>query len=169
MEHETLLEREFFDGKYSVRIYTKYDDSPDFSYLGEFCHMDYDPVVAIYHRNSGLMYFDGKWVDDKGRFAEAPYIHGRSSREYECIAVSDCQFKKGDKHWLKYAFQNCKRLNRLDDYWHYLGVVAEVKKNGYTIGKDSVWGIESDAGSYLMEAGKECLTQAFQQAKETLH
>ena len=168
---DTLISRTFFDDTYEVSVVTIYDEDPQFDYLGEFVSsMDWNPDIAVYHRRSGLMYDGTHWKDENGKFAAEPEALGSYwCKECQFISVSDMGITKGEKNWLKYAFQNAKRLDRIDNYWWYLGVVAEIKKNGHVIGYGSCWGVESDCGDeHINKLAKEVLYEAFTDAKQTL-
>lgn len=55
-----------------------------------------------------------------------------------------------------------------DDKWHYVGVVVTVSKAGIELATESLWGIESNADSYLVEAANELIGEALTSAKTTL-
>lgn len=54
------------------------------------------------------------------------------------------------------------------DEWHWLGVVVTASRNGIELGRDSLWGIESDAGEYLREVADDLAAQAIAEAREAL-
>lgn len=162
---ETLREIEL--GRVHLTIDTVYDESPDFSYLGKFSRMNWHPETYVYHRPSGLMYDGRFWRDERGRIQAEPDLDDAYSHEYQFIDIGDCQFQRSDKHSLRYAFQNAKRLDRLDDYWCYLAVRATVDIDGRELGSASVWGIESDSDkSYFAEVGREVAQEAISEARQ---
>jgi hypothetical protein len=117
------------------------------------------------------MYDGTHWRTKTGAFAAEPDLERYGSNEYPCIDIGDCQFNRGDKNWLKYAFQNAEQLDTLDDNWIYVGVVATVYLHGVEIGSASVWGFEyqywdKDTNKYIASDAKEILGEAIYNAKQ---
>lgn len=57
------------------------------------------------------------------------------------------------------AREDFERLRRwCNDDWSYVGVVVTVSARGVDLGTASFWGIESDAGDYLLEVANELLS-----------
>jgi hypothetical protein len=52
------------------------------------------------------------------------------------------------------------------DQWHYCGIVVTAYREGIALGSASLWGIESDAGDYLLEVANELLPEALEEARE---
>ena len=53
------------------------------------------------------------------------------------------------------------------DQWHYCGVVVVTAyREDIALGSASLWGIESDAGDYLLEVANELLPEALEEARE---
>lgn len=157
-------------GNVMLEVKLEQDTDPEFDYLGEFSNMNWNPKTGIYHRRSGLMY-DGKhWRTETGAFAAEPDLECYRSNEYQFIDIGDCQFTRGDKNWLKYAFQNAKQLDTLDDDWIYVGIVATVYLHGVEIGSASVCGFEyqywgKDDNAYIASEAREILGEAIAEAK----
>lgn len=51
-----------------------------------------------------------------------------------------------------------------DDSWNWCGVVVTASRAGVELGRASLWGIESDAGSYLVETANELAGEALAEA-----
>lgn len=158
-------------GNVTLEVKLKHDTNPMFDYLGEFSNMNWNPKTGIYHRRSKLMY-DGKhWRTEKGAFAAEPDLERYGSNEYQFIDIGDWQFNRGDENWLRYAFQNAKQLDTLDDDWIYVGIVATVYLHGVKIGSASVWGFEyqywdKDSNKYLADDAKSIIYEAIAEAKK---
>lgn len=58
-----------------------------------------------------------------------------------------------------------------DNQWQYVGVVLTVSKGGVELSDHaaSLWGIESDAGDYLLEVANEMLDESLEQGRELAH
>lgn len=54
------------------------------------------------------------------------------------------------------------------DEWNYVGVVVTASRAGIELGSASLWGIESDAGDYLVEAANDLVSDAVADAQATL-
>lgn len=52
--------------------------------------------------------------------------------------------------------------------WSYVGVVVTVSARGVDLGTASLWGIESDAGDYLLEVANELLPEAMEEARKRI-
>jgi hypothetical protein len=66
-------------------------------------------------------------------------------------------------------YDQAANLNRLQDYraerWHALGIVVRVSWEGYEVGYDALWGVESDSDpSYLREIEAQCIEEAMRAA-----
>jgi hypothetical protein len=58
------------------------------------------------------------------------------------------------------AMQDYERLRDwCNDRWSYVGVVVTVQRDGETVARESLWGIESDAGDYLLTVANELLAE----------
>lgn len=69
----------------------------------------------------------------------------------------------------KAARANYERLRQwCDDQWHWCGVLVVASKNGIDLGRASLWGIESDAGDYLLEVANELVEEALEDARDTV-
>jgi hypothetical protein len=160
-------------GNVELEVKLEQDTDPCFDYLGEFSNMNWNPVTGIYHRRSKLMYDGTRWRTETGGFAPEPELEvwGCGNGEYQFIDIGDCQFNRGDKNWLKYAFQNAKRLDTLDENWIYVGIVATVYLHGIEIGSASVWGFDyeywdREQNKYLADEAKSILAEAIAEAKK---
>lgn len=51
-----------------------------------------------------------------------------------------------------------------EDQWNWCGVVVTASRAGVELGTASLWGIESDAGSYLVETANELAVEALAEA-----
>lgn len=52
-----------------------------------------------------------------------------------------------------------------DDQWNWCGVVVTVEREGVELASASLWGIESDAGDYLVTVANEILDEALGEAR----
>lgn len=67
------------------------------------------------------------------------------------------------------AREDFERLRRwCNDDWSYVGVVVTVSAKGVELGFASLWGIESDAGDYLVEVANELLPEAMEEARKRI-
>lgn len=65
----------------------------------------------------------------------------------------------------KAAMANYNRLRGwCDDSWNWCGVVVTASRAGVELGTASLWGIESDAGAYLVEVANELAGEALSDA-----
>lgn len=55
-----------------------------------------------------------------------------------------------------------------DDSWSYVGVVVTASREGVKLATASLWGIESDAGEYLVETANDLAAEAIDDALATL-
>lgn len=76
-----------------------------------------------------------------------------SSREYAAKAA------KADFEYLK-AW--------CDDQWCYVGVVVTASREGVELGSASLWGIESNAGDYLLDVANELAPEALEEARSMI-
>lgn len=51
-----------------------------------------------------------------------------------------------------------------NDSWNWCGVVVTAERAGVELGRASLWGIESDAGAYLVEVANELAAEAVAEA-----
>lgn len=139
------------------------DEDADHSYLGEFRErFTWEPATGIYDRQTGLMFDGSKWRDARGHFATPPDDLDPDRRECRFIDIGTCQFTRADRHWLKYAFQNARRLEGLaSGNWCYVGLRLELLDEDDEIiaSSSGVWGIESNSGrDYFEEVAREELS-----------
>lgn len=55
-----------------------------------------------------------------------------------------------------------------DDGWNWVGVIVTASKDDVELASASLWGIESDAGAYLVETANELSAEAISNAREKL-
>lgn len=55
-----------------------------------------------------------------------------------------------------------------DDQWGWIGVVVVVKRQGVELGRAGLWGIEDDAGGYLVEVANNLIDEAMDEARAKL-
>lgn len=55
-----------------------------------------------------------------------------------------------------------------NDQWCYVGVVVTASRNDVELGSASLWGIESDAGEYLVIIANELADEAIEEARAKL-
>lgn len=132
--------REYRRGAWGVRIWREYDEDPWSANLGYW----------------GA--FTNEW---SAGAMELPDRH-----------PSGCAyFVPGEVH--ETNENRAEALRRMEDYiagdWWYEGVGATVTFRGEKVAGDSVWGIESDAGSYFAEAGRECAREAIAWARNRIN
>jgi hypothetical protein len=153
-------------GRVKIELQRVLDDSPDTSWLGEFCNYDsrHTPRTSeqkLVHRQSGLVLdHSGIWRDSKGRIAAEPE-HRSYAREYQYT------FHNNGHEKLSYALHDNRRLEQLNNGdICILGVRALVQFQGVVIGESSIWGIESDSDeSYFAETETEQIKEALAEAK----
>ena len=51
------------------------------------------------------------------------------------------------------------------DDWSWIGVVVTASREGVELGSASLWGIESDAGAYLVDTANNLIAEALADAK----
>lgn len=54
------------------------------------------------------------------------------------------------------------------DEWTYVGVVVTASRGGIELAKASLWGIESDAESYILEVANELIPEAINESLKTI-
>lgn len=52
-----------------------------------------------------------------------------------------------------------------DDRWQWIGVVVTVRREGVKLASAGLWGIESNAGDYLLEIANELAPEAIEEAR----
>ena len=83
------------------------------------------------------------------------------NREYNFFLPYAGGEEPGTKDYQTYGLQDYKRMEGLNNGdWNFIGIIAKaeiITESGtlQTIRSCGLWGIESDAGSYLDEVGKE--------------
>ena len=166
---ETVLDRQY--GKAHVTVSTEYDDSPDYSWLGEFTsYHKADASRPLYSREMDAIRLPGSdlWRNRLGRIVTEPN-DDRGSREYQFVTLEGAGNGYADetKDRLKYLFQDADRLlgmNRGD--WSFIGIVANVQYDGRTIGDASCWGFESDSDdSYILSEARSIAHEALLEAR----
>lgn len=55
-----------------------------------------------------------------------------------------------------------------NDQWSYVGVIVTASRNGIDLGRASLWGIESDAGDYLLTVANELADDAIATARDAI-
>ena len=158
-------------GRVSVSVFWMDDECPDYSCLGSFeDRFEASPATLPYDRDTGSVWDGSRWRDSRGRFCEEPEgIDGSGFWRSECrwIVEGGCQVRKGEPNWFRYAYENCRRLDRLDNDWQYVVVGVAVEVNGKELGSAYCGGIEYDYrdDSYLLEMGRELLPEAMEEAR----
>lgn len=67
------------------------------------------------------------------------------------------------------AMADYKRLiGWCKDEWTYVGVVVTVSREGVELAEASLWGIESDAESYILEVANELIHEAINESLKTI-
>jgi hypothetical protein len=137
----------------NVKVALLEDSDSDTSFLGEFTD-DFEPGVML----------ASTWDFPRYHFGEPQGIpeRGRHYRFFKPYAGGE---KPGSRLYRKYAKQDAERMRGLcNNLWAFVGVQATATVS-YPIGNGSarletlrsggLWGIESDAGSYLKEVAQE--------------
>lgn len=141
-----------------IRIKTKFDDSPDTSYLGEYTD-DYPGEDALKR---------GSAFDRNAGQREYRYFVPMNSVEDHRQGLSRIGYSRSQAEDMarEYCRQDYKRMEALNaGEWHYIGVMVEARVS-YSIGNGTrrlewfesggLWGIESDSGEeYLAEVAQE--------------
>jgi hypothetical protein len=149
-----------------VWIEKRVDEDPDLSCIGEWTD-DLKPGVIVrdlgefYERLPAPMDRD---VDGKFYRKGAPEVPARG-REYRGFIPYAGGEKVGTPEFYKYGLQDWKRMEDLNQGdWCMLGIIAKAEVQSrageawapiQTLRSGGLWGVESDAGEYLAEVGKE--------------
>lgn len=169
----------------SVELVTRYDESPDTSYLGEYTDTaDIDCIVcatgefwADVKRRERIIDRCEELADDAdGERAEYWRAKGeRLSRRWEDVNEVPAHNREyrffrpyaggeevGSKDWRVYAQQDYRRMQGLSNgQWSYIGVIAEaeVTLSGsdvvQRITSGGLWGVESDCGDDIADVERE--------------
>ena len=149
-------------GKVTVIVKHILDESPDVSWLGEYCNYRAPANVnqKLVHRDSGcVLDHHGIWRDERGRVVAAPE-DSRHSREFQYTWHDNGHEK------LVYALQDSRRLEGLNrGDWCMLGIVATVCWDGVKVGEASIWGVESDSPDYIATVEREEAWEAIKGAR----
>lgn len=127
----------------NVEIVTRYDDSPDTSYIGTYTDVAEEGAIV--------------WAT--GEFCEDANEIPAPSREYRFFVPYARGEKVQSQSYRAYAQQDWERMRRLSaGEWCYVGIMAQAEitlANSNVIQRitsGGVWGIESDTdGAYLEE------------------
>jgi hypothetical protein len=146
---------------FTVVATIEYDNDADTSHLGEFS--DEPEEGAVDHHATGT------WLQRSTRgqrYFNPPDYAGSlaSAREYQHLSEEAAK-AEADRR----ALEDYKRL--VDYYqgaWNMVGVVVTVSREGVKLGEASMWGIESDSGTYFNEAVGDLLHDALPEAKRKL-
>ena len=154
-------------GRNTVSTCERIDETPDFSWLGEYTDKRRYPETKdqkLVDRLSGaVLDHTGFWRDERGRIVEE-LSHEPHGREYQYT------WHNNGHERIAYALQDHRRL---EDYnrggWCFLGLVATVSFDGAEIGRGSLWGIESDSKpDFIATTEREIAHEALEQAREWL-
>lgn len=132
------------------------DYDADVSHIGAFSNTP--GKGAVDHHATG------KWLDRSHR-GDRYFNPANYDMDYY---VNHSKMSKAD------AKVECDRIAQMDyerlrDYytgeWSMLGVVLTISRDGVTLGDASLWGIESDSGSYFNEVVRDLLHDVQAEAK----
>lgn len=99
-------------------------------------------------------------------FAEACRI---ALRDGWNAAPYDVQGETPRQRAAKAARADFERLRAwCNDDWQWCGVIVTASREGIDLGRASLWGIESDAGAYLVEVANELAGEAIAEATAML-
>lgn len=163
---DTIIHRTI--GFVTLNVTAYYSDYQEDDCLGEFSDFNQYPATGCYHRASELMWDGSHWRNDKGQIQAEPDFYN-NSREYQFIDIGDCQFSRNAKNWLKYAFQNARRLDRLGTDWVVATMAATVRLDGVEVGSYAAGGFDYDfcgKNDYLYAEAKDLIRQALHEARQ---
>ena len=145
----------------------KADDHCDSDYLGVYqensAHATYPPS-RLKGDAIGMDYYeyDGEWIP---RYWYVPEYNPLDEIKSYKTHLGKQRARLSAMNALRWNF---RRLRGFGDDWYNVGVVVKAFKNGVELGDASLWGLESDAGPYLVEVAHDVAYEAIQEAKITL-
>ena len=137
-------------GAFIIEARAVLDESPDFSFLGEYSDTA------------------GKWAIDREARGE------RGRHEFRYFNPAYGEDNENSRTRRAYQFRDYHRMEAYNrGAWAMLGIVASVtvEQEGWAapmeLGRASCWGYESDAGAYLKTAARELLNDAIRDARKS--
>ena len=163
--HEVGMENEMKKIESIKKVHTV-DDNPITSFLGEYTKIGRPGVIIRQYDEYYEKIPTEMERDTDGTFLckKAPEISNRGN-EYPAFKPYAGGEKVGTKNYYKYGMQDYRRMEALNNGdFSFLGISAEARVLTSTDGQNwlintlssgGLWGIESDAGSYITEVEDE--------------
>lgn len=118
--------------------------------------------VTSEHGANGLIRLTGHWFDSRNRLTDirTDWHDCQNEARRELYALHRATMTAREYAALA-ARQDYERLRDwCNDEWCYVGVIViATDSDGEEIASESLWGIESDAGDYLLETANELLAE----------
>lgn len=138
-----------------IDVRSKYDDSPDTSYLGDYTD---NPSGWYIDRKTGNLYHDDKCIRKE-------------------IAGND--WERGEYQYYVYPWETATIKDVLRDYSRlesinrgdvvFIGIIVTVHLEGVELGFDGLWGIESDSDEdYISDMIHDVASSAISEAMNTM-
>ncbi|KPK50620.1 MAG: hypothetical protein AMS22_11940 [Thiotrichales bacterium SG8_50] len=128
------------------------DDHPDTSWLGEFT---------------------GRWQPGAVRHSDGvrlfPWFMPATTYDDHFRALRQMNYRRHEADCLarQYVQRDYARAASMGDDWGFIGIEVTVSVIGVILGRNSLWGIESDAGEgYFTETARNIAVDAIEEAKE---
>lgn len=146
---------------FQVKAYVEPDYDPDLSHIGTYKNKLGPKDYPAWDRCVEQVLQEPTDVGVAEREREKKALHW-NDREYRYIVSGS-----GDAETLHLDVKRLEEYERNE--WGMTGVVVVVSAKGIELGRDSMWGVESDADdSYILECAKDVLVEALAQAKSKL-
>lgn len=97
-------------------------------------------------------------------FQEAVKI---ARREKWCVSGTE-SLPAGERANIAATADYRRLLGWCENEWTYVGIVVTASRGGVELAKASLWGIESDAESYILEAANELIPEAINESLKTI-
>lgn len=111
---------------------------------------------------------DGDWRAMAGPFVSGVHSDINAAIR-EVYAAHRATFPSARAYAAGAARADFDRLKAFcDDEWTYIGVVVTASRNGVELGRDSLWGIESDCEEFILDCASDVAAQAVSAAREAL-
>lgn len=110
-----------------------------------------------------------EWNDNYGLEILADELGSNHERnEYEFFVPYAGGEEPGSEHFVKYAIQDYDRITGLErGHWCFTGCVVTLSAFGVDLGRECLWGIESDCGDdYIAEAERESIASLIHDVPE---
>jgi len=155
----------------SIRVEVKFkwemDESPDFSYLGEYTNKEDQGTldrakhgIRVGHNECRFFRPANHWPHDPKNW---DHVSGKEKAE---VIKKHGSLQNADLH---YAVEDMRRMEAYEaGEWYMEGCVAIVRA-GSLEARGSVWGVESDSsGDHKREIERDCLAEALGELEDKI-